>query len=646
MRIPISDIPQPIMNRLLDVQRDPSAYDGYYQKGGGRGGAITGIIVCGIIALLGIPMATSTHIPFPVWAIVYALLSVGIWASIRHLKRFANATLKPLIFLNPLYVVRTTLDEVRYYSLWNELKHLQITHHHTNGVYNYTTFEFRFDGGAAETITVRPKAFAEQLASMIDAYRQRMIAALEQQDFESIMAHDLFIELRMNDGQVPQSGSPKKSGALMTWAVGSAIGLVIGSGLWLFNYMQMQRRSLMYSCERSYASVESCQGYFNRWAIQFYTDDARDALTEAYKRYFNKNKSKVSKLRRMMLLKDVPHVTAEQKKEIVTLYTKGSRKALDKIYADIIAKYKASAKEADPKARAAIVKMIELARDNDLFRVRITYSGKTAEISAPIKLGPQYDNKVAVSAAPSFTPALNKSRESIISSAIEKAFNAIIPKEVLEFSHHSSKTYKSKYSYDYRSRFLPKLKKPEGKPDITFAVGYKVYRSGSVYSQRSVSRANKRYYVGVGFEWDFDISVKGERLHHFNERSRPPSTFSVRSYRRSGTHLSRASIYARMAETAFDNFSDKITRYFGIYRAASRYTPSTYSPSTSSYKYKYNKDLQDRLRRLRERLNRYKYKYPSSTNKYRYKYNRPSTPPPTPARPANKGKLGDMVNGM
>jgi len=608
MRIPIKQLPPAIRERLEAIQANPTAYDCFYRRQGGVGGGIFGLVVAGLGAIALLIWAVNDYMPAAVGIIAGLLIGAITWGSIGRIRRVRAAALRPAVLVNPLYFARITLDQVTFHGLWSELRDLKITHHHTNGVYSFTNFEFFFKSGIKEALAVSPKRVAEQLADLIEQYRVRMIQAIESQNVEAIIGHDLFLEARTPDeqGREPQFGTPAGAGRgwAMAFGVGGAAGAVAGFALFFLSYASAQSRQIDYCY-----GVSSCQYYFDDWALPLYTERAQQKLTDTYKREWEQNKKSVRKLRLMAQLEHVDHVTPAQAKEILALYRDGSQKELRARYQQAIDKYKAVSAAANPQARASLIKMLELARDSGYYRVKVSYKGITEKIKGPIDLPAKARGRTLVPMGPSFSDRLNESRQGLITERIHRAFMDIVPQDVLEFPGLNTRTYSTGGSSRYRrydsasvryGALARKLgvkdpqKEDKGPAELEFVVAYVVFPSGSLY----VSRKNpSQLYMGIGFDWLVRIKVKDQTLYTLRQQSYPPPRFTVTSYgsRYAPAVLGAGTVYSKMATTAFDDFSKNIVKHFGI--------PVTSRPPAPRVRNVGARDnLGDLRRRIQERL--------------------------------------------
>ena len=488
-----------------------------------------------------------------------------------------------MMVLNPLYLVRTNLDFVSYHFIWSELTDLKITHHYTNGAYTNTIFAFKFKHGA-ESISVAPKKVADQLADVIESYRQRMIQALEAKDYDSFVAHDLFLELRDQEEKAARAVETTRRAVsrrhLLAWVGGGGAGALAALLLSGVSYASAQSRQIEYSC----SEVSSCERYFVRWAIPLYKQRAQARLFDAYKQRWERDRKRGRALREMATLEKAPYLQPAQEKEVLALYREGSQRELRTLFQQAIDKYKSVSAGANPAAREAMLKMLELARDKGLYRVRVTYKGITDKVQT-IPPSKATNFRTPVPMGPSFTDELNQSRESLITERIQRAFLAIVPQDILEFPGlASATTTRSPYSYRY-GRVpppAPTAAKPE-EAEVEFKVGYVVFPSGSIYVSKSDPT---KVFVGIGFDWLVRIQVKGDSLYAMRQQSYPPPRFTVTTYGSrtmpASASLGAGQVYATMATTAFDDFSRNIVGHFGIPSIDRPNSPSALPTATES----------------------------------------------------------------
>lgn len=556
MKVEISKLPPEIMERLKKIQQNPKESVDYYEKTGGRGWAIFGIIVViGTFlvsyAIINDARSVRDLLDWWVWLGIW-VIAAWIWtASTNYLKRYKLAELKPCVFLTPLYLVRVTLDHVAFHNLWTERKDLKITHHYYNGAYTHTAFDFKFNDGTNDSLSIKPQARADSVMRVMQSYQDYIAAAVEKQDYLSIAKLDMFIEVKeqakeQDAGAVKDLLAPElpaKTSGWLTFAKVCLIGSITALLFFCYNSYTIQKKNLT-GCH----SIQDYEYFLAReYFPKFLETEARDALFRRYKIELDNYKRNAKELRRMIALKRCNSLLPEQEKEILELYRTEGSKALSALYLDIIAKYQKSSTEADPKAREAIVKMLETASGQNAYHVRTTYQSVTEEAEGSLEVTLESGaRKTLESMAGAFSPERNRQRESYITSCIQKAFSQIIPSSILEF---------------------------ESMPgEIEFKIAYTVVRSGDYYYSTKTPEPLRKYYTGIGFQWDFQIVIKNQLAYQFTETSFPPAQFTVKNMN-SGAEwmkmfgdagISTASVYDTMAATAFDNFSQKLIQHFGM----------------------------------------------------------------------------------
>jgi hypothetical protein len=109
-------------------------------------------------------------------------------------------------------------------------------------------------------------------------------------------------------------------------------------------------------------------------------------------------------------------------------------------------------------------------------------------------------------------------------------------------------------------------------PGPRFLVRYRVLPSGTTYTKKSENElpaADRQVFIGIHIDFDFTLQVPGaagasleddpEKGHRFSMTAKPPMSFSV-SGRSAGDHA----VYDQMAETAFNEFEQKLVRAYGF----------------------------------------------------------------------------------
>lgn len=132
--------------------------------------------------------------------IVVALLQA--W-NICYLFKWHRSALRPYLIITPLYVIRTTVDQVWYWPIWS-LTSIQATHNHTNSSYTDTDVYMEF-GESRQSFKLSSKTAYAALVSMLDTFGQRVNAAKQYSDLRYFYDNDDFREV---DPDVTQPAPP------------------------------------------------------------------------------------------------------------------------------------------------------------------------------------------------------------------------------------------------------------------------------------------------------------------------------------------------------------------------------------------------------------------------------------------------------
>ena len=146
--------------------------------------------------------------------------------NIRWILLWHRSPLRSWLLITPLYLIRTRLDEVRYWPLW-EITDIKATHRLRNGVYQDTSLIIKF-GEKTEFFTITPQKAHDELVSALGGYERQYRAARAANSLAHFTTNDDF---RGFDpaATVPR---PRKTGAL-TASIGVACAIIYGVAYWL-----------------------------------------------------------------------------------------------------------------------------------------------------------------------------------------------------------------------------------------------------------------------------------------------------------------------------------------------------------------------------------------------------------------------------
>ncbi len=132
-----------------------------------------------------------------------------------------RCTLKNGVFVTPLYVLRTDMDQVRYYPLW-QIKDFKITHHTVNGADRGTTFWMSFES-RIETFRISSKAVALQFAEALRIFDAKCRSEKAAGNIDYFVSEDDF---RVPPPRDTRTRAPAK-GEAYVWFASAMIGFLV-----------------------------------------------------------------------------------------------------------------------------------------------------------------------------------------------------------------------------------------------------------------------------------------------------------------------------------------------------------------------------------------------------------------------------------
>jgi hypothetical protein len=229
-------LPQSIRQKLLDRQSDVIKTQTRARLNGVGAHYFLLSLSAGWFALL----FNFAHDDLPwqnialVW---YAALSAAACAMGAHcvawIIRWHNSALKCDFYVTPLYFIKTELEKVSYWPLW-ELQNINATHRYRNGAYMGTDVSLLFPQGA-EKIHIRPEKAYSLIVEALGAFEQKRCLARQQEDWWYFYHEDDFREVP--DSAV-QTGKTRSSITAWAWIAAFAIG-----GILFFTAFTLNRRN-------------------------------------------------------------------------------------------------------------------------------------------------------------------------------------------------------------------------------------------------------------------------------------------------------------------------------------------------------------------------------------------------------------------
>jgi curved DNA-binding protein CbpA len=424
------------------------------------------------------------------------LLALGI----RRVARVARSPYGKYTTIHPLHLMQVDVDKVTLWPLVN-LHDVSLTHHSTNGVYQYTAVRLDFAGTLCN-LTIRGQQASVDWANRVLGQRQRVLGLMSEGLLDAEEGYDLVPPSQLGppkkDEVATEAEKAQKKKALTFYGVAAGVGAVLAAIAIPYNRGAAERSA--WHSASLYPSISE------------------------YRRYLD-------------LFPSGPHAAE-------------ARAGIDTKYDEAIALYKSRAQNADPKGQQAIVDVIEALKKSNSKRVKITYQGSFdwSEIKSIDKA--KFGDVIAPDDA--FSASYNRTRQSSITASLRRAFGEVLSHDVIDFDDGG---YAYGYDYDARGR-----RREEPSP-VTFVVQYRVGPSGSIYE--STTGTHKKLF-GILFDWSFAIRFENEQAdrYHIATTSRPEKNirYTVGEYESNSDIVP----YTKMAESAFDDFGRKLAGTFGV----------------------------------------------------------------------------------
>ena len=439
--------------------------------------ALLGLLGLASISYANFGQVYGFHQPF-VMFIGYAFCVFVITASVLRILRVnvrkGALPFAPGVYLFPLDLVIADDATLKIHPL-TELKEMQPTHHYRNGIYQNTSFRFTFQTGKAHTLYAAPKPKAEQALTYFREVRMKVVEVAEKQDFQTLMAMDLFASARMNDSWdkfQPAAGIQAKRLPMFLQRVALiSLAPALVLGLMFYFVRNFVSDEAAFRSLQTYASTPTCETYIRaggrhadevkrvtmprallnemvqkksslaiRYCLKKYENsaiqaDAMKALDEAIAADFTaaKEKSSVTALREF--LRDNPGAPQEPQ----------ARAEIHALFQKSLTDFKAKASASDPNLVPFVeqllthlekfdsppvsVRFVRIPTDSLLRADRVIESG----------LNPVERAAGFAKASPHFDEASSRTREQTLVKLLQDAFETVFPADILTFVRDAGK---------------------------------------------------------------------------------------------------------------------------------------------------------------------------------------------------------------
>jgi hypothetical protein len=513
----------------------------------GKGGAIAGRVVGTVLALVALYATAAAgfgtlspelwHGPgvlivYVFWA-AWAALGVLSAVRVRALRR--GLPYVPGTYLFPRDLIEANQKGDLVVFPLRALTDFKCVHHHRNGVYQRSDFNFQFDR-EARTLTVTPQHRAQTVLQEISRHEAEESAALKEGNVDEVARLDPLAEAApAATADRPRTGPrvvPPPSWLRWRWAIAAGLALVLAPPIWaarnvasdLSAWGEAQRRR-----------TEAAFGAY----VQYGWWHAKEAAGRAAQAAFDEAKKKgtVTALRRVRVVYPQHPVAAQALPEIHAVFLKS------------LARFRAQAAAGDPRIVPFVERLLgHLERSEGaavLVRFRSPKESALAAADAQVRRRAAGSGRESVPMAPYFTEATASPRERLIVSRLGLAFAEVFPADVLTLSPGPR---------------LTEAAPPAAQPDVI--IEYEVRPSGSLYERTDrnapafLARTGP-IYTGIQVAFAVQMRVPdGGAPFDFQMTLAPPPHFEVAG-------LGDASaVYATMAERAFDEFSVKLREVF------------------------------------------------------------------------------------
>lgn len=166
------------------------------------------------------------------WILTITLLAGALQSwNIAYMLKWWRSDLKPRIFITPLYIIKTDLDEVQYWPIWT-MSSLRATHHYQNDHYKNTSVVMQF-GKDWETFELNSINEYNTMSEFIRRFTDKANTAKQNGDWQYFRTEDDFFEV-----QGDLRGNRPKEPSTVAWrvtAITSAIYILVFLGSFAYN---------------------------------------------------------------------------------------------------------------------------------------------------------------------------------------------------------------------------------------------------------------------------------------------------------------------------------------------------------------------------------------------------------------------------
>ncbi|MEW5773045.1 MAG: J domain-containing protein [Thermodesulfobacteriota bacterium] len=195
------DLPKSASIALLQRQNG-EIKDQYQYKIAGKARALIGMSMMPLWCIYAIYNAALDKFRWEIetwfWYLLFSCVFLFIFTkSGSFINRWNASNLKCYIYATRLYIIKTWLDDVYYYPLW-EIKNIKTTHNYRNGFHVSSDVNFIFNSGE-ETISFSKKKSAEDFIECINLFNRTIFEKKMNNDMRYFYQNDDFRDVEKDE---------------------------------------------------------------------------------------------------------------------------------------------------------------------------------------------------------------------------------------------------------------------------------------------------------------------------------------------------------------------------------------------------------------------------------------------------------------
>lgn len=539
MKVSFSQMPPEVLQHLKAWQQGDIQHRYIFLDSNNRVKQAVWAIVVGLLGLLGLPWLTTVlpQLSLWQWAMCCVPFAWSLAWGARYAVLFLLAPVKPCFCLTPMHAIRVDIDGVQWVHLWKDAEGIRSKHHYKDGIYNGSRVWFQTSEGTTVLRLSHPSA--ENLETLLQRYGNSVCRWLEQDNQEMLELFEPW-----GNVSVPAAKSSMRWLRLFPVSTFLLVGLVAGLGGFFLAQQNARvvHQKQVQSCNKLVCFLKLLEGNPPPSKV--------NAIVDKMVAHYHQNKNNVPLLRKMMKLTDIPKLSGVQKKKVLALYHKQSRKEIVRLAAAAQTKYLKTSSGVNPKAKQAIMTLFHSLKAGGSHVLKVSFESQSKGLWGNRRRF-HTAQKMEITVEPfheSLGRAENTVRELMLLSNLREAFSAIFPDGLLTLG---------------RSPALYR-----GDP-LSMHIHYTIEVLPNAYFEGGTPT---RYYASFRFLWKVSMWKEGKQLFSFRTTSRPSSllmtlpsllpNYRYRTDKQDRAH--RRSVYQRMASSAFESFRDSLALHFGL----------------------------------------------------------------------------------